>query len=156
MSATTSRRKAAQVRRSILWTALAKLGAKEADRNLLDDGIDHRVNFLIDASVDGEPIEEARFGRLTIGHPQTTHRSTAPNMPQLVGVLLEKLNKPTREKLLDELPRLFLADGLPDPGPELVGQAEKLLKQLRSKTTATSRGQVVFGEQTPAEFAEGA
>ena len=154
MNVQDSRRKAAQRRQAILWSALKKLGGKEADRDLLEDGGDHSVSVLIDASVDGQPVEETRFGRLKIGHEHATQSATAPNMPQLVGLLLGKLSGPTREKLLDELPGQFLKAGeLPDPGEELTKSAKKLLQQLRSKKTGTAKGQVVFAEQTAAEFA---
>lgn len=70
--------------------------------------------------------------------------SEAPNTVHLIAALLEKLDEPTRERILNDLPQRFEKAGceLPKVKQATLDRAEKMLERLRSKVTRTRRGAV--------------
>lgn len=154
MNATHTKRAALQRLQAVLWASLAKIADKEQDRDKLQPGADHHVLVNVHASIDGELVQLQKHGHLKVGHDSESSSSSAPNADHLVGLLLGKIAKRTRDKLLDDLPAHFLEHGeLPEVSKQLKATAKRLQDQLRAKKTVTKRGPVHFSEQTPEHFA---
>jgi hypothetical protein len=83
-------------------------------------------------------------GTLTVGHDTETAATVTPSADMLLGLVLAKLNGPTRDKIIRELPRDFAAAGADYPAvpAEVVEQAEALTFSLRRKVTQKRRGAV--------------
>lgn len=135
------------LRQSVLWHALQKLasGQTSADaRARLSPGAAHEMFITIEALIDGKEYYERHIGELRIGQDNPTNQSSADD-EGLVAYLLDQLSAAERERLLVDLPAMFLAHDQSLPvGDERRREAKALRKKLRKLTPATQRGSVTF------------
>jgi len=126
------------------YTALAKVGGKEANRDDLAAGATHAVRLAIAGQIDGEEFETYIAADLSVGHDSTRASSTGPKQGELIAVILGKLNTATRDKILRELPEEFAANDnqLPAVDTTAVDAVDSMLKRLRAKKTQNVRGSV--------------
>jgi hypothetical protein len=125
---------------SAAWHAIAKVAAKECDRDELVDGSDYDVQFRVIAEVGGETLDQSFSARLSVGH-ESERAGSAPSAESLLGFCLEKLTKPKREALLAEIEAAYLEGKL--PVTEDVQQlAKSSLQRMRASQTTTVRGSV--------------
>jgi hypothetical protein len=143
-------------RRSILLAALAYLAKKESDRDQLPEGAT-RVQGVIHATVGRATVEYPFAGQLEVGAEQQAAASSAPDPARVCAVLLGKLPAARRAGALEKIARHFEAQGeLPAVADELVASVAHTLSRLRSRTTVSKRGSVVFASDLPAESAKSA
>lgn len=139
----------AAIIRTAAFMALAKFGAKEADRELLKAGDAIAVNLNVCGNVNGRFFTDDVIGTLQVGADQTAASSSGPDHAHLVAVLLESMPRTKRRHFLDALPAGYLeTKTLPTVAPETLSAAETLLDRLRDRQTVTRKGNVRF-EPTP-------
>ena len=127
----------------VLWAALGKVAGKEADRDGLEAGSRHEVSLHVSGDVDGRRIHQRIEAILSVGHDQQKATSVTPEQPKLIAAILSKLNAATRERILNDLPEEFEAEGqLPELDKELVVAAGAMLKRLRASKQITANGPV--------------
>ena len=129
---------------STVWASLEKISSKEKRFELVERGSSHELSFHIDGTVNGKPFGQSISSIVTIGHDQIKATSSTPELPKLIAFVLSKLNRKTREKILDEIPTEFSENDcqLPEVSNELTFDAEKMLKRLRAAKTIKARGAV--------------
>jgi len=131
--------------RSATYHALKAHAAKEADRDLLEDGQAYDLEIEITSRCSGAAIQEELAGVLTVGHETQVAGSTGANVAHLVAHLLDQLPKAKRLQMLDALPEKFEKSGkLPDVDPTDLKAVERMLKRMRHRTTQTKRGAVSY------------
>ena len=127
----------------IVWSALEKVSSKQKNSGAIADGSCHKVKLRIEAEIDGQPFQQSLEVVMSVGHQQTRSSSVNPQMPELLAWVLSKLNRATRSRILNDIPREFSAQGgMPVASPVLVDEAKGLLKQLRREKTVTARGAI--------------
>ena len=129
---------------SIVWSAIGKVASKEHSRDELQPGSQHVVQLDVSGTVDGRAFQRNLNAVLSVGHDQVKATSVTPEQPQLLAVILSKLNQQTRDKILRELPDEFAENGghLPDVEEELVDTVSTMLQSLRAKKRVQARGPV--------------
>ena len=117
------------------WATLGRVAAKELQRPHLEAGGAHAVALQISGTVDEERFVVGVTGTTMVGTDSTRLSSKAPDLNHLIAWLLSKLNGPTREKILRELPEEFAANGnqLPAVDEHLPELAGGMLRRLRAK-----------------------
>ncbi len=130
--------------RAAAYTTLAKIADKEISRDDIPDGFSGKVELLIAARINGKIIQEVFDSTISVGHASQRASTVTPQPAALLALVLSKLNTATREKILNELPADFVANGnaMPEPSPELTAEAEGLLAKLRANKPQTVRGNV--------------
>lgn len=128
-----------------LWGALQYQAKKLFSRDELRAGASTPVDLRIVGIVGGQVVDETVAGSLTVGHETEKASNTAVPTTAIVAYLLEQLPATRREWLLENLPSIFQAAGKLELGDDSYREtADLLLKQLRAKSTKTSRGAVRF------------
>lgn len=127
-----------------LWTSLAYVAGKEADRDALADGSITLIDLTVSGSIDGLSVVKRISGQLTVGRSTEKSSSSTPNIDHIVGAILGKLNPATREAVIRDLPAEYAAGGqcLPELSVGLAVQAENLLAALRQTKRVVSRGAI--------------
>lgn len=132
-------------RASIVWHALAKFGAKQCRRELLEDGSQTPVSVAINAKLGRAKFACDVSGFLFVGHSQTKAASSAPPTDHVVALLLRELGPVQGAKILETIAKSFEKSGeLPSVEPALTEQAAAWLSRLRAKATQTVNGAVTF------------
>lgn len=128
----------------VVWAALEKIGHKQMKPSELEQGSSHEVSLHIRGNVDGQPFEQQINSILSIGFEQTKASSVNPQLPQLIALILSKLNRATRNRILSDIPTEFCdnENSLPETSPVLVDEVEHMLKRLRRSKTVQARGPV--------------
>jgi hypothetical protein len=128
----------------VVWAALEKIGHKQMQPKELEQGSSHEVSLHIQGNVDGEPFDQKISSILSVGFEQTKSSSVNPQVPQLIALILSKLNRATRNRILSDIPTEFCdnENQLPDISPVLVDEVEHMLKRLRRSKTVQARGPV--------------
>ncbi len=128
----------------VVWAALEKIGHKQMEPNELEQGSSHEVALHIRGNVDGQPFEQQVNSILSIGFEQEKASSVNPQVPQLIALILSKLNRATRNRILSDIPTEFCdnENSLPETSPVLVDEVEHMLKRLRRSKTVHARGPV--------------
>lgn len=140
-----SKRHEANVVRGIALLAIQKFAEAEKVRDMLPGGITCDVDLEIAGEIDGVDYHDAIVGMLTVSPDQIATSSSGISPTQLVGILLAKLPLKSREKLLDELPKEYSANKLPEVDKEITKAAKRLLERLRTNGPPdTKRGTVNF------------
>ncbi len=129
---------------NIAWKTLEKVAAKEQNRDELSDGHSHRVDLEILGTVDGKPVFQKISSVLSVGHAITKSSSVNPQIVELVGYILGKLNQATRERILADIPADFADNDnrLPETDTDRTEEARQFLKALRRCVSVKSRGPV--------------
>lgn len=123
--------------------ALAAIASKESNRDALTAGAQYRGRLHVRADLEGKQFTAAFDAALTVNHDAERVTSQAADQAHLLGLVLEQIPAKRRASLLAELPAAFDRAGkLPDCDAKLVGAADALLKQLRSRVQKTVRGSV--------------
>ena len=130
--------------RDIVWAALEKVASKQKNPDGVQDGCRHIVNFDIQGLIDGQVFRQSVDSIVTVGHSQTRCSSVTPAVPELIAVILGKLNRKTQQRILADIPTEFIEnDGsLPEADQSLVSQATEMLKRLRRSKVVVSRGPI--------------
>ena len=130
--------------RAAAWATLCKIGEKESSRDDIPDGLSGKVELLIAARINGKVIQETFDATINVGHSSQRASSVNPQPAALLALVLSKLNTATREKILNELPADFVANGnaIPEVAKDLTDAADNLLSKLRASKPQTVRGNV--------------
>lgn len=128
----------------VVWAALEKIGHKQMEPQELTQGSSHEVSLQIRGTVNGQPFEQTVNSILSVGFEQTKSSSVNPQVPQLIALILSKLNRATRNRILSDIPLEFGENEncLPEASPVLVDEVEHMLKRLRRSKTVQARGPV--------------
>ena len=128
--------------RHLLWAAMEKIGKKELDSKLLDDGTSHTVSMHIEGTIDEQPFSETIESLVSIGLQHQKTSSVNPQVVELIAWILGKLNRATRNRILSDLPQEFAESGMPEASPSLVDEVDHMLLQLRQTKTVNARGPI--------------
>ena len=128
--------------RHLLWAAMEKIGKKELDSKLLDDGTSHTVSMHIEGTIDEQPFSETIESLVSIGLQHQKTSSVNPQVVELIAWILGKLNRATRNRILSDLPQEFAESGMPESSPSLVDEVDHMLLQLRQTKTVNARGPI--------------
>ncbi len=128
--------------RHLLWAAMEKIGKKELDSKLLDDGTSHTVSMQIEGTIDEQPFSETIESLVSIGLQHQKTSSVNPQVVELIAWILGKLNRATRNRILSDLPQEFAESGMPESSPSLVDEVDHMLLQLRQTKTVNARGPI--------------
>ena len=128
--------------KDVVWAALEKIGGKQKDREAIEPDSTHDVCLTLSGTVNGEPFEQQLSSILQVGSDLRKATSTTPELPTLVAVILSKLNRVTREKLLNEIPDEFRENNqrLPNCNEDFVDQATRMLQRLRAEKQIQVKG----------------
>lgn len=128
----------------VVWAALEKIGHKQMKPEELEQGSSHEVTMSIRGNVDGHPFEQQISSILSIGFEHTKSSSVNPQVPQLIALILSKLNRATRNRILSDIPAEFCENDnqLPETSLVLLDEVEHMLKRLRQSKTVQARGPV--------------
>lgn len=128
----------------VVWAALEKIGHKQMKPEELEQGSTHEVSLHIRGNVDGQAFEQEINSILSIGFEHQKSSSVNPQVPQLIALILSKLNRATRNRILSDIPTEFCENSncLPETSPVLVDEVEHMLKRLRRSKTVHARGPV--------------
>jgi len=129
-----------------MWTAIAKIAAKEGRRDDLLDGAGYQLKLSLSASFGRAraPRPSAKIeAALSIGHPSVKASSSGPAAELVLALVLAELPAKRREQLLAKLPRSFARRGeLPAIDKARAAEARQLLERLRVHEEKTVRGPV--------------
>ncbi len=129
--------------RHLIWAAMEKVGKKELDSDMLDEGTSHTVSMQIEGTVDQQPFFETIESLVSIGFQQQKTSSVNPQVAELIAWILSKLNRETRNRILLDLPQEFEACGdMPLSSPTLIDEVHQMLLQLRRSKPVTARGPI--------------
>lgn len=133
--------------RAVAYLTLSKVAPKRGDRDLLFGGASYDVDLEITGKVAGRKISETVTGLLLVGEDQSRNSSSACDQAELLAVVANALDKPTRDRLFKRLRETFReTERLPPIDSHTVAEAKALLDELRSTKTTTVRGNVTFQE----------
>lgn len=137
--------------RHLVWAAMEKIGRKELESDLLQEGTSHTVSMHIEGTVDEQPFTEIIESLVTVGYKQQKTSSVNPQVAELIAWILSKLNRATRNRILSDLPQEFEEHGMPISSKTLVDEVNHMLLRLRQTKTVTARGPirceyVLFGQ----------
>jgi hypothetical protein len=111
----------------------------------MPDGYSARgVEVLIVAKIEGAIFREQYTADINVGHASVRASSVNPDMSQVLGLILSKLNEQTREAILRDLPAEFAANGceLPEVDAAIAEAASGMLKKMRASKSQDVRGSV--------------
>ena len=129
--------------RHLVWAALEKIGKKELDSKLLDEGTSHTVSMHIEGTIDEQSFSETIESLVSIGHQHQKTSSVNPQVAELIAWILSKLNRSTRNRILSDLPQEFEdRGGMPESSQSLVNEVDHMLLQLRQTKTVNARGPI--------------
>lgn len=130
---------------AVALAVLSKIAGNESFRDSLEAGSAHVCNLTISGDVDGLPLAPCQVkSTLTIGHDSQRASSSNPPLATLIGNILAKLNKATRDAVLRDLPADYTANGneLPAVDAEIEAATDAMLKTLRASKQTSVRGSV--------------
>ena len=129
--------------RHLIWAAMEKVGKKELNSNMLDEGTSHTVSMQIEGTIDEQPFSETIESLVSIGFQQQKTSSVNPQVAELIAWILSKLNRATRNRILSDLPEEFEEQGdMPESSSMLLDEVNHMLLQLRRTKTVTARGPI--------------
>ena len=130
--------------RNVVWAALEKIGGKEKQPEELPQGTSHQISLQISGEIDDQPFQQTVNSIVNVGFEQIKSSSVTPQVPELIGYILSKLNRVTRNRILTDIPEEFVANDnqLPATRPVLVEEAKHLLKRLRTSKQVKACGAV--------------
>jgi hypothetical protein len=123
----------------------AKIASGEAVRDDIPDGYTASgVEVMIAAKIGGQVYREQFLADINVGHASVRASSVNPDMGQVLGLILSKLNTATRDKILADLPAEFAANGceLPEVDAGIAEAAAAMLKKMRASKSQDVRGSV--------------
>jgi hypothetical protein len=128
----------------VVWAVLGKIGNKQLKPQELSQGSSHKVVLHVHGTVDGRHFEQSIDSVLTVGFEQKKTSSVNPQVPQLLALILSKLNTATRNRIPADIPTEFAANEnvLPKPDDSLVNEVEQMLLKLRRQKTVQARGPI--------------
>ena len=128
----------------VVWAALEKIGHKQMQPQELEQGSSHEVSLHIHGNVDGQPFDQKINSILSVGFEQTKSSSVNPQVPELIALILSKLNRATRNRILSDLPTEFCENEnqFADISPVLLDEVQHMLKRMRRNKTVQARGPV--------------
>ena len=129
---------------SVVWAALEKVGCKEKQLDDLQDGSNHDLALTIEGTVNGNTFRQALSSVVAIGHEQTRISSVTPQVPELIALILSKLNAATQNRLLDDIPEEFEENEnqLPECDQELLQRTHEMLRRVRATKMVKARGPI--------------
>ena len=141
------------VRSSAMWCALAYLGGKRGDRDLLKEGSSTAITLEITGKVGRSSVRESIAGSLDIGKQQRTASSTGADADELLALVLKQVGDDhAQAALLERIAQEFASNAgmLPTANAAAVARVQAWRKRLRSAFTITKRGALTFAIATPA------
>ncbi len=130
--------------KDIVWAALEKIGSKNKNRDAIPENSVHQVELRLSGTVDGESFEQSLSSIVSIGSDLQKATSAIPDLPKLIALILAKLNRATRERLLQDIPNEFFENDheIPNCSEVIVDQTERMLKKLRREKQIFVKGPV--------------
>ena len=128
----------------VVWAALEKIGSKKKNRDAIKEDSVHQVDLQLSGTVNGESFEQQLSSILSVGTDLQKATSAIPDLPKLIAVILGKLNRATRERLLQDIPNEFFANDeqIPACSDVIMDQTERMLRKLRREKQIQVKGPV--------------